>query len=184
MPGNRRTVVVKARQVERLPDIWVRVQPPPDPCPLSPDPRSSLPGSCAPQPAPARPPADPTPPAPAAVSGTRRRLVFLLFQHAEGLAGEVWAVHVRWVEDVAQLVAGEAVEPGDARVELGARRARRSSSHLAGGGAGRIVAAGPGGSQADRPWPSATLRCPPAPPAALRRPRPTVLGEGLMSQAV
>ena len=43
-----------------------------------------------------------------------------LLQHAEGLAGEVWPVDICRVEDVAQLVAGQAVELGDPRIQLGA----------------------------------------------------------------
>src|SRR6266508_4703080 len=43
-----------------------------------------------------------------------------LLEHAEGLAGEVRPVNVGRVEDVAQLVAGQAVELRDARVEFGA----------------------------------------------------------------
>ena len=43
----------------------------------------------------------------------------LVFEHAEGLAGVVGAQHVGGVEDVAQLVAGQAVEAGVIGVELG-----------------------------------------------------------------
>ena len=45
---------------------------------------------------------------------------FVVFQDAEGFAGEVVAVDVGGVEDVAQLVAIEAVEFGVVGVELGA----------------------------------------------------------------
>jgi hypothetical protein len=49
-------------------------------------------------------------------------LLFLLLEHTEGLAGEVRAHHLLRVEDVAELVAGEAVETGEVGVEFGARR--------------------------------------------------------------
>ena len=44
-----------------------------------------------------------------------------VFKHAEGLAGVVVAQHVGGVEDVAQFVAGQAVEAGVISVELGAQ---------------------------------------------------------------
>jgi hypothetical protein len=46
---------------------------------------------------------------------------FLPFQDAEGLGGEAGAVDVGGVEDVAELVAGEALEAGVGGVDLGAQ---------------------------------------------------------------
>ena len=45
---------------------------------------------------------------------------FVVFEDAEGFAGEVGAVDVGGVEDVAEFVAGEAVEVGVVGVEFGA----------------------------------------------------------------
>ncbi len=45
---------------------------------------------------------------------------FVVFEDAEGFAGEVGAVDVAGVEDVAEFVAGEAVEVGVVGVEFGA----------------------------------------------------------------
>ncbi len=45
---------------------------------------------------------------------------FVVFENAEGFAGEVGTVDVGGVEDVAEFVAGEAVEVGVVGVEFGA----------------------------------------------------------------
>ena len=84
-------------------------------------------------------------PAPADACGTRRTPLFLLLQHPERLAGEIRTVDVLGVEDVAQLVTREAVEPGVVGVELGAEEGAASSSHFAGGRARGKLAAGPVG---------------------------------------
>ena len=45
---------------------------------------------------------------------------FLFLEHAEGLAGEIRTIHIRRIEDVAQLVAGQAVGAGKPGVQFGA----------------------------------------------------------------
>src|SRR5690606_21035093 len=55
---------------------------------------------------------------PRAILAVELRL--LLLEHAERLAGEVGAIDIGGVAEVAQLVAGEPVGPGDAGVERGA----------------------------------------------------------------
>jgi len=52
--------------------------------------------------------------------------LLLLLQHPERLAREIGAVHVFGVEDVAQFIAGEAVEFGIVGVEFGAEKGAAS----------------------------------------------------------
>jgi hypothetical protein len=44
----------------------------------------------------------------------------LLLEYPKRLAGEIRAIHIVWIEDVAQFVAGQAIELGDAGIEFGA----------------------------------------------------------------
>ena len=46
---------------------------------------------------------------------------FLFLEHAEGFRGVVRALHVGWVEDVAQLVTGQAVGTGVEGIEISAQ---------------------------------------------------------------
>jgi hypothetical protein len=66
---------------------------------------------------------------------------FVGLEHAEGLGGAVPTHHVGGVEDIAQLVAGEAVEAGVVGVELGAQlqAAGMSSSASVCSGAARCA---------------------------------------------
>ncbi|WP_197064825.1 hypothetical protein [Leptolyngbya sp. KIOST-1] len=46
----------------------------------------------------------------------------VVFEAAEGFAGEIGAVDVSGVEDVAEFVAGEAIEVGVVGIEFGAEK--------------------------------------------------------------